>query len=66
MMSICFTISPHHPKETFFFSFFAFFLVRRKYSKNVVLTPPMSPITLEGQVVRMIDLISIFARQSTA
>lgn len=55
--SIYFTISTYHPKETFFFFF------QRNYSKGSILSPAMSPSMLEGQILRMIDLISILVRQ---
>lgn len=56
LKGVCFTISTHYLKETLFF-------VKRNYFEDDILSPPMSPNLLEGKVVRMTDLISVFARQ---
>ena len=61
MKGICFPISTHHPTKKYFFR-----------SKETILKvvsycgfnhPTMSPSMLKGQVLRMADLISRFARQ---
>lgn len=61
MKGICFTISTHHPKKKLFFR--SNETILKVVSYCGFNHPTMSPNVLKGQVIRMADLLSRFARQ---